>query len=81
MNDASGARWPPLKVYTSGVDSIELQSLIERHFREWELTVTSERMRFRGWWISGSVQVTLEGLRGDVFLALRAFVNAAMAEA
>ena len=57
---------------------MELQSLIERHFREWELTVGPDRMRFRGWWIAGSVQVQLDGLRGDVFTALKAFVTAAM---
>lgn len=55
-----------------------MQALIERHFREWELTVGPERMRFRGWWMAGSVQVQLEGLRGDVLLALKAFVAAAM---
>ena len=42
--------------------------------REWRIVESSERMEVSGWLKSGSVQVTVSGLRGDVVETLQALI-------
>jgi hypothetical protein len=61
-----------LSDYSDGVDP--LRELLTRHMRDWRIVESSERMEVSGWLKSGSVEVTVRGLRRDVVETLQALI-------